>query len=103
MTSDNDFIAAIASAPGNDVPREKYADWLEARRDPRGSYVHAEKEWAKTKANEAETRLRRLAKEFDPVWVARVSRPPLGICADHVRFHDPGPTNIRPTLKQADL
>jgi uncharacterized protein (TIGR02996 family) len=69
MSSDDDFIAAIVSAPGNDVPREEYAEWLEAQRDPRSLYVHAEKEWAKTRSNEAETRLRRLAREFDLVWV----------------------------------
>jgi SMI1 / KNR4 family (SUKH-1) len=103
MSSDNDFIAAIVSARGNDAPREEYANWLEARRDPRSGYVHAEKEWAKTKSNEAETRLRRLAREFDAVWAARVSRPPMGICADHVRFHDPGHTEIRPALTQVDL
>jgi uncharacterized protein (TIGR02996 family) len=103
MSSDNDFIAAIVSAPGKDAPREEYADWLKTRRDPRSGYLRAEKEWARARSTGAETRLRELAREFDPVWVARVTRPPVGICADHVRFHDPGPTKIRPTLQPADL
>jgi uncharacterized protein (TIGR02996 family) len=103
MGTDNDFIAAIVSAPGNDVAREEYADWLKAQGDPRSGYLHAEMEWAKTRSDRAETRLRRMAREFDPVWVARVSRPPMGICADHVCVHDPGPTKIRPALQPSDL
>jgi uncharacterized protein (TIGR02996 family) len=103
MSRDNDFLAAIVAAPGNDVPRQDYADWLKAQGDPRSGYVRAEIDWAKTKSKETERRLRRLAAEFDPVWVARVSRPPMGICADHLRFHDPGPTYIRPALQPSDL
>jgi hypothetical protein len=103
MSADNDFIAAIVSARGSDLPREEYADWLKARRDPRSGYLYAEQEWARTRSTEAQTRLRGLAREFDPVWVARVSRPPLGICVDHVRFNDPQPTRIRPRLQTADL
>ena len=103
MSSDNDYIAAIVAAPGNDVARREYAEWLKAQHDPRSDYLQAEIEWAKTKSYEAETPLRKLAGEFDPVWIARVSRPPVGICADHVRFHDPGPAYIRPVLQEADL
>jgi uncharacterized protein (TIGR02996 family) len=103
MGSDNDFIAAIVSAPGNEVPRDEYADWLKAQGDPRSGYLHAEKEWVKSQSDQAGTRLRILAREFDPVWVARVSRPPVGICADHVPFHDPMPKQVRPALQPSDL
>jgi len=36
------------------------------------------------------------------VWVARVSRPPVGVCADHIRFSDRDPEQIRPKLSAAD-
>jgi hypothetical protein len=42
-----------------------------------------------------------LARGLDPVWVARVSRPPLGVCCDRVRFTDPG--KQRPTLTASEL
>jgi hypothetical protein len=46
-------------------------------------------------------RMSQLVSGLDPVWVARVSRPPHGVCCDRVRFSDPG--EPRPTLTPADL
>jgi uncharacterized protein (TIGR02996 family) len=104
MTHDKDFLAAIVAAPGNEAPRQAYADWLRAQGDPRSDYVQAEMAWARTRSDEAEGRLRGRAVEFDPVWAARVSRPPVGICADHVRFHRPlWATQSRPVLRPSDL
>ena len=90
-SAEDAFIAAIIAAPRDDGPRQAYADWLEERRDPRSEYLRAEWEWAKAKNGEAEARLRQIAARFDKVWVARVSRPPGGVCADHSRFRDWAP------------
>jgi uncharacterized protein (TIGR02996 family) len=67
--------------PGDDLPRLVYADWLDERGDERGAYLRAE---AAAPGNAAA--LTPLATGLDPVWVARVSRPPAGVCCDHVRF-----------------
>jgi uncharacterized protein (TIGR02996 family) len=94
MTEDEAFIRTIVDRPGDDLPRLVYADWLDERDDPRGAYLRAEAEWAKAKqtAGFLVLRLNGLAEGLDPVWVARVSRPPVGVCCDHVRFRECGPT-----------
>src|SRR5262249_53969078 len=85
-TDDEAFLRAILAAPGDAAPRLVYADWLDEPGGPRGAYLRAEAE-----RPGSETLWRR-GEELDPVWVARVSRPPIGVCCDHVRFHDGGPT-----------
>ncbi|MBY0230003.1 MAG: hypothetical protein K2W96_12035 [Gemmataceae bacterium] len=61
----------------------------------RAPFLRAEMEWARPwregKPPVADPALSAWAVRFDPVWVARVSRPPLGVCCDHLRFHDAGP------------
>jgi uncharacterized protein (TIGR02996 family) len=94
VTEDEVFIRAIVASPGDDTPRLVYADWLDEHDDPRGTYLRAETEWAKPwrvgeRPGES-SELRKLAKELDLVWVARVSRPPSGVCCDHLRFTDSG-------------
>jgi len=79
VTEDEAFIRAIVDTPGDDVARLVYADWLDDRDDPRGAYLRAEAEWANT--GKKEKALRAAAARLDPVWVARVSRPPVGLCA----------------------
>ena len=39
-----------------------------------------------TPGPEIEAAVRAAATGLDPVWVARVSRPPLGVCCEHLRF-----------------
>src|SRR5262249_44133550 len=63
--------------PDDGTSRLVYADWLDDHDDPRGEYLRAEREAAAT--GDA-TRLRELAPGLDPVWVARVSLPPVGVC-----------------------
>ena len=95
MTEDGAFIRAIVDNPGDDLPRLVYADWLDDRSDPRGPYLRAELEWAKPwRAGERPAdspELRALANGLDPLWVARVSRPPQGVCCDHILFEGVGP------------
>jgi uncharacterized protein (TIGR02996 family) len=88
VTEDEAFIRAIVSSPGDDLPRLVYADWLDERNDPRGAYLRAEVEWAKAKqtAGFLALRLNGFAEGLDPMWVARVSRPPVGVCCDQVFF-----------------
>ncbi|MFO0821696.1 MAG: TIGR02996 domain-containing protein [Gemmataceae bacterium] len=91
MNEDEAFIRAIVDSPGDDTARLAYADWLDDRSDPRGTYLRAEHEWAATHDPSERDTLRQLAKTLDPVWVARISRPPVGVCCDHVRFIERGP------------
>lgn len=90
MTDDEAFVRAVVDAPGDDTPRLVYADWLDDRSDPRGAYLRTEAEWAKPwRSGERPAdspELRELARGLDPVWVARVSRPPVGVCADNLDF-----------------
>lgn len=86
MNEDAAFIAAIVASQGDDINRLVYADWLDDRDDPRGSYLRAELKWAQTCDVNDEAKARKLAEPLDAVWVARVSRPPLGVCCDCVSF-----------------
>lgn len=95
MSDEEAFIRAIVSAPGDDAPRLIYADWLDERGDPRGEYVRAEVDWARPwrdgKRPARDSRLLDLAIDFDAIWIARLSRPPLGICLDRLRIRNSGP------------
>jgi uncharacterized protein (TIGR02996 family) len=95
MNEDEAFIRAIVDRPGDDTARLVYADWLDDRDDPRGAYLRAEFEWAKPwhsgERPPESPELRKLAAGLDPVWVARVSRPPMGVCCEHLRFKERGP------------
>lgn len=82
MSDEAAFLRGILAAPADDAPRLVYADWLDEQDDPRGAYLRAEAAWART--GRREKALRTLAAALDPVWVARVSRPPIGICADKI-------------------
>src|SRR5262245_7234302 len=83
MSEDEAFIRAIVDSPGDDTARLVYADWLDERDDPRGTYLRAEHEAVATGDI---ARLRQLAVGLDPVWVARVSMPPVGVCVEHVEL-----------------
>jgi uncharacterized protein (TIGR02996 family) len=98
MSQGEAFLQAIRDTPGEDTPRLVYADWLDDGNKPGGDYLRAEVAWARSRDPGAEAAARRLAAGLDPVWVARVSRPPLGACCDRVRFTDRGPE-----LTAADL
>ena len=97
MSDDEAFVRAVVDGRGDDTARLVYADWLDDRDDPRGPYLRAEAEWART-GKKKEKALRTLAEKLDPVWVARVSRPPVGVCADKIVMR----TKHRP-LTAADL
>ena len=92
MTDDEAFLRAVVAAPGDEAPRLVYADWLDDRGDPRGAYLRAELKWNMAQTDEAASGLRKLGKALSPVWVYRVTRTPVGVCCDHLRFREAGPT-----------
>jgi uncharacterized protein (TIGR02996 family) len=102
VSEDEAFIRAVVDSPGDDTARLVYADWLDDHSDPRGPYLRAEFEWAtpwrsgERPAESAE--LRALAARLDPVWVARVSRPPAGACCEQIAFTERGPLVTREDL-----
>jgi uncharacterized protein (TIGR02996 family) len=95
-TDDEAFLRSILAAPGDAAPRLVYADWLDERSDPRGAYLRAEVE------RPGGEDLRRLTEGLDPVWVARVSRPPVGVCCDHLRFSEGRSAHMPEDVKQAE-
>jgi uncharacterized protein (TIGR02996 family) len=97
VTDDEAFLRAIVDAPGDDAPRLVYADWLDERNDPRGGYVRAELDWARTRAAAGVRPLQTAATGLDPVWVARITRPPGGICTDRLALTGRGP-RLKPAL-----
>jgi uncharacterized protein (TIGR02996 family) len=93
MNDDEAFIRAIVAAPGDDAPRLVYADWLDERGDPRGSYLRLEAEIRRDRPDVfgAGKWLAKAHYSIDNMWLNRVTRPPLGVCPDQVRFRDAGP------------
>jgi uncharacterized protein (TIGR02996 family) len=102
MDQEEAFIGDILAAPGDDAPRLAYAAWLSPRDDPRGRYLRAEMLWARARDARLEAPLRQQGAQLDPVWVARVSRPPLGACAENFRLR-PFSNPRQPKLSVADL
>jgi uncharacterized protein (TIGR02996 family) len=106
VTEDEAFIRAIVDGPGDDTPRLVYADWLDDRGGRRGAYLRAEMEWAKPwrdgERPADSPALRELARRLDPVWLSRVTRPPLGVCCEHVRFAGCGPRLTAADLDDAE-
>jgi uncharacterized protein (TIGR02996 family) len=103
VTDDEAFIRAIVANPADDAPRLVYADWLDERNDPRGAYLRAEVTWAEPWHTGGrptrDTGLLDLAGDLDPVWTARVSRPPIGMCHSRLRFVSPGPRLNRDDIR----
>jgi uncharacterized protein (TIGR02996 family) len=107
VTEDEAFIRAIVDGPGDDLPRLVYADWLDDRDDPRGPYLREELEVVKVLRSREEFALPidnrdELEVGLDPVWVARVSRPPVGVCCDNVRFTERGPVLRVPDIDHVE-
>ncbi len=85
------LLQAVVAAPTDDGLRLTYADWLEDRADPRSDYLRAELDvfHQETGGARAVDHLRQIAVGLDPVWVARISRPPVGVCCDKLQFQHP--------------
>jgi uncharacterized protein (TIGR02996 family) len=96
---DEAFIRQIVDNPGDDTPRLVYADWLDENGDPRGVYLRAEVASSRARKNETANLVKFMATGLDPVWVARVSRPPLGVCSNRIQLAE----NAGPVLTAADI
>lgn len=104
MNDDEALLAAVVAISADESIRLVYARWLERQDNPRSKYLRSELDWAANRSPRAEVRLRKLAERLDPVWVARVSRPPVGVCCDLVRFERLSEgERPRPRLSRADL
>jgi uncharacterized protein (TIGR02996 family) len=90
VTQDEAFIRTIVESPGDDTPRLAYADWLDEQSDSRGAYLRAETEWARPfrggRRPDVPAKLEEQTSGLNPVWVARISRPPMGVCCDHIEM-----------------
>lgn len=103
VTSDDEFIRQIVDNPGDDTPRLVYSDWLEELNDPRAEYLRREHEAVQNARREGLTfashsRLLNMSVDFDPVWVTRVSRPPIGVCCDDRVFSGANCHVTRPVI-----
>jgi uncharacterized protein (TIGR02996 family) len=102
VSEDEGFVRAIVDSPADDMARLVSAVWLEDRDDPRCPYLRAELEWARPwqsgERPKDDSELRQLVAELAPQWVARLSRPPVGVCCEHVRFE-----GVPRRVEEADL
>jgi uncharacterized protein (TIGR02996 family) len=82
MTQDEAFLQEILAHPDDNTPRLIYADWLDEHdQSERAEYLRAEcRIAAGLETVKQLAKWRRLASLLEAVWVARVSRPPLGVC-----------------------
>ncbi|MBA4065059.1 MAG: hypothetical protein C0501_15360 [Isosphaera sp.] len=107
VTEDQAFVRAVVDGPGDETPRLVYADWLDDRGDPRGPYLRAEWEAVGRRTRRVRradlVRLCGLARGLDPAWVARVSRPPLGACLEHLPSRATDEFGFGPRLTADDL
>src|SRR5215210_6031383 len=98
MTDDEAFIRAIVDAPGDEAPRLVYADWLDEKGDPRGEYLRREVTLFRNPSEGYAIDwvlepIRRSVQPGMPIWAARVSRPPVGVCCSRLRLSSRGGGN----------
>lgn len=91
MTSEeNAFLAAIRTAPDDNLPRLVYADWLDEQNKPGGAFLRRECEAVKIDSTTDEWwvamhELREAGQDLEEEWIAAVSRIPLGQIFARVR------------------
>ena len=92
------LLRAIVDVPADEGARLAYADWLDERADPRSRYLRAELDVFRERSggdSVVNDLLQQMAIGLDHVWVARISRPPVGVCCDKLRFQYPWGTPPR--------
>ncbi len=79
MTDDEGFIRAVQATPGDDLPRLVYADWLDERNDPRGTFLRLDVALHATDPHSRPADLRKQLQQarlnLDARWLAQVERP----------------------------
>jgi hypothetical protein len=91
MTTESDHLRAILQSPAVEALRADFERWLASQHDPRADFLRKEARWAATRKGRDAARVLEAAATLDPVWVARVSRPPLGAFLTRTRLHHSGP------------
>lgn len=99
---DDAILTQILHSPADSNVRSAYADTLRQRHDPRADYVEQELQWAATRQASDVSKLRDWGAAIDPIWAARISRPPVGVCCDRVRFLEDA-RQAKPRVSPADL
>jgi uncharacterized protein (TIGR02996 family) len=85
-TEDKAFLSAILDQPADTTARLVYADWLDDRDDPRGTYLRVELELQAlpdpdaAPAGALRERLADLKHQIDPYWLACFDRPRIEGC-----------------------
>jgi uncharacterized protein (TIGR02996 family) len=84
ITDEQAFLDAIRASPGDPVPRLLYADWLQARGDPRGEFVRLQVELGGLSPLDAEypplkARERELRPFCPAYWLGVLDQPPWGL------------------------
>jgi uncharacterized protein (TIGR02996 family) len=79
MSDEAAFLAAIRTAPTDNLLRLVYADWLDEHDRPEGDYLRVECELADLdsadpRQDEVQARLRTARVGLDPGWLASISR-----------------------------
>ena len=87
---DKAFLRAILATPADTTARLVYADWLDDRSDPRGTYLRAEMDLQTQPdpngphAGALRERLANLKRDIDPDWLACFDRPRIEGCKQFV-------------------
>lgn len=88
-TAEKKFIDEVVASPSDNSLRYAYAEHLRKHSQDRSLYLQAEMKWAASKRTRVSTPLRVASEGVDSLWAARLSRPPMGSCIDHLQLVHP--------------
>jgi uncharacterized protein (TIGR02996 family) len=92
---DKAFLRAILDNPTDTTARLVYADWLDDRSDPRGTYLRVEADLRAQNDSNGERAvalrewLASLKRDIDPFWLACFDRPDIEGCEESFAFRCP--------------
>jgi uncharacterized protein (TIGR02996 family) len=81
MSDEQAFLHSLLANPSDDTTRLVYADWLDDRGDPRGTFLRVEvaiQQAGEGTRAELGERLHQARRGLDARWLALVDRPQLG-------------------------
>lgn len=81
---DEAFLTEILADPANTTIRREYAKLLRSVDPLRSEYLNLEISWTLSRTACALSAVESCAATLDPIWVARISRPPVGVCSTHI-------------------
>jgi uncharacterized protein (TIGR02996 family) len=95
MSEDASFLKSIVAAPGDDLARLAYADWLEDQRDPRAEYIRLRLKLGEPRGRKRIlARLSELAPSIEGDWRRQVFSVPKLTIARFVRVKRPIKTAV---------